>query len=82
MGADEIEERFGGRLRRLRSALGYSQARVATEIGAYQTTIAKIETGVRRIGLSEAVRIASVFGLTVDEMVSEDRVTATVVVED
>jgi transcriptional regulator with XRE-family HTH domain len=68
----DTAESFAQWLREARTAAGLSQQKVADALRAQgytafmQTTIAKIERGVRPVRLDEAVAITALFGATVD----------------
>lgn len=71
---------FGKRLRVLREQWGYSQeelARVMQDAGFkwQQTTTAKTEAGKRPVRLNEAHVLAAHFGVTLDDMLSEEFIT-------
>lgn len=63
------ESALGEKLRDWRKARGWSQARMAEELGVkgfemHQTTVAKIENGSRPLRVAEAVAISEVMGMT------------------
>jgi transcriptional regulator with XRE-family HTH domain len=67
------ETRFRRELRRLRTASGQSQNSLATELSRpgqefHQQQIDRIENGTRKVRLNEAMRIATYFNTTLDEM--------------
>lgn len=77
---DGAEKVFGKRLRVLREQWGYSQeelARVMQDAGFkwQQTTTAKTEAGKRPVRLNEAHVLAAHFGVTLDDMLSEEFIT-------
>lgn len=55
---------FGARLRERRQALGWSQERLADEVGMHWTAISQLERAVRVPSLRTVVRLAA--GLEVD----------------
>lgn len=59
---------FGLRVRELRTALGWSQERLADECGLHRTYIGAIERGERNVSLRNIERIASAFGLTIHQL--------------
>jgi transcriptional regulator with XRE-family HTH domain len=74
---DGAEKVFGTRLRVLREQWGYSQeelARVMQKAGFkwQQTTAAKTEAGKRPVRLNEAHVLAAHFGITINDMLSEE----------
>jgi transcriptional regulator with XRE-family HTH domain len=68
------EERFTANLRRLREAKGWSQNELATQMrrkgwGSFrQTTISRLEKGEQSVRIGEARALASLLGVTVDDM--------------
>lgn len=68
------EQRFGTRVRTLRKNLEKSQQDIAEALAArhglnlHQTAVAKIEAGTRPVKLTEALAIADVLGVHVDEL--------------
>lgn len=56
------------RLRGMREARGWSQGRLAEEVGVSRQTINAIETGRFDPSLPLAMRLARVFGHTVEEV--------------
>ena len=63
--------RFGDNLRRLRTMNGYTLQELAGESGVAMATIGQIEHGAS-CRLATALRLAAVFGVTVDEMAREE----------
>lgn len=60
------------RLRELREAKGWSQARLANELGTRQARISDLETGrVQRIDLPLLDRLARVLGVDVAELLQQ-----------
>jgi transcriptional regulator with XRE-family HTH domain len=78
---ETADAHFGRRLRALREERGLSQQHVVNALlnhgilNWHQTTVAKIEAGSRPVRLSEAMACASLFGLTVDEMLIDPEST-------
>ncbi|MBM0125612.1 helix-turn-helix domain-containing protein [Pimelobacter simplex] len=73
--AETAERRLGVRLRREREARGWSQQEVANRLGdrgisLHMSAIAKIEAGSRTVRLNEAVALAEVFDMKVEELSS------------
>jgi transcriptional regulator with XRE-family HTH domain len=69
---------YGKRLKSLRERAGWTQPalaelinRVRPEWRWHQTTIAKIEAGSRSLKLEDLLAYAEVFGLTLDQLVTE-----------
>lgn len=75
--AGTINETFGQRVRDIRQQLGLSQRQVATMMASthgtpwHQTTVAKTETGERPVKLSEAVALATAFGVPVADLLAD-----------
>lgn len=66
----EFDEEIGQRIRSLRETAKSTQEYVASEIGINRTALGLIEAGERKIYVHELVKLAKVFCLTVDEIVS------------
>ncbi len=62
------EERLAGHIMRERRAAGLTQAELGALCGMPQPTMQKLETGKRPIRYNEAVLIASLLGLQLDDM--------------
>jgi transcriptional regulator with XRE-family HTH domain len=67
------------RVRQLREQTGLTQRQVADLMTAaghrmHQTTVAKIEAGDRPVSVGEAVRLAGVFGVAMDALLTEPAV--------
>ena len=63
-----ILERFGGRLRKLRTKRGVSQEAFALECGLDRTYISGIERGKRNVSLRNMEIIARALGISISEM--------------
>lgn len=80
--ADQIEDAARANLLRMREVRGWSQSELARRLGdagipgIHQTTIARIEAGTRPIRLAEAVALARIFELRVDDLVESDDASA------
>ena len=57
------------RLKELRKNKGLSQLRLATELNTTQNTISRYETGEREPGISELIKIADYFNVSVDYLI-------------
>ena len=57
------------RLRELRKSKGISQLRLALDLNTNQNTISRYETGEREPGISELIRIADYFDVSIDYLV-------------
>ena len=64
----DILERFGQRVRELRSAQGYSQETFAHQVGLDRTYIGGIERGERNVALRNIEKIATTLGLSIAEL--------------
>lgn len=54
------------RLREIRRAKGISQLKLAMDLNTNQNTISRYETGEREPGITELIRIADYFHISVD----------------
>ena len=63
-----ITTRFGNRLRILRTAQGISQEKFALSIDMDRTYYASVENGKRNISIKNIEKIASGFGIHLDEL--------------
>ena len=57
------------RLKELRKKKGISQLRLATDLNTTQNTISRYETGEREPGISELIKIADYFNVSVDYLI-------------
>ena len=57
-------------VRAARQARGWSQAQLAEVLGLDASGVSRLEAGRKRIGLAEAVRIASALGVNLDRLVA------------
>ena len=64
----DILERFGQRVRELRSEQGYSQEGFAAECELDRTYVGGIERGERNLALRNIERIAETLGLSIAEL--------------
>ncbi len=65
---EDIRERFGLRLRELRLEKGWSQESLANHADIDRTYIPGIESGRRNVSIVVIEKLASVFNLTVSEL--------------
>ncbi|WP_119068771.1 helix-turn-helix domain-containing protein [Rubrobacter indicoceani] len=65
------QEELGGRLRRARSEAGITQGDAGRAAGLDDTAIAKIERGKRGVGALEIKRLASLYGIPVDDLLED-----------
>lgn len=61
------------RLLSLRTSAGWSQEFVARQMEVSRATIVNWERGNTEPSISEAVKLAKLFGITVDELLSNDQ---------
>ncbi len=54
------------RLKEIRKAKGISQLKMAMDLNTNQNTISRYETGEREPGITELIRIADYFNISVD----------------
>ena len=55
-----------------RKALGWTQAELAERLGVQRETIARYETGARRLDSEKLLALSRLLGCTVDELLRED----------
>ncbi len=73
-----VNSSFGKRLRRLRKNAGLSQYELAGQIGfRSEKSIRRLEGGVYLPTVETRVRLATVFGITVDDLMGGDVLTGT-----
>lgn len=77
---DSLEAATRARLRELRTARGWTLDRLARASGISASTISRIETGRRRLGLDQLVPLARALGHTVDELLEPPPGTDDVVI--
>lgn len=63
-----IIERFGERIKQLRTELGISQEKFALSIDMDRTYYASIENGKRNVSLKNINKIAKGFGMNLEEL--------------
>lgn len=74
-----VDERFGQRLKKMREGEGWTQPQMADLLSdrgiapMHGTTIAKIEAGARSVRINEAVGIADLFEVSLDELLGRQR---------
>lgn len=54
------------RLKQIRKAKGISQIKLAMDLNTNQNTISRYETGEREPGISELIKIADYFNVSID----------------
>lgn len=57
------------RLKEIRKAKGISQLKMAMDLNTNQNTISRYETGEREPGITELIRIADYFNVSVDYLI-------------
>ena len=57
------------RLREIRKARGISQLKLALDLNMNQNTISRYETGEREPGISDLIKIADYFDVSVDYLI-------------
>lgn len=72
-----IEERFGQRVRELRTGRGWSQEKLAEEMTVrgfqlHQTQVGKIESGARPVHLGEVHMLADVLGVALTDLIAAE----------
>ncbi len=68
---DDLDNRFGSLVRRMRKAEGYSQEGFALRAGLHPTYLNSIEQGNRNISIRTADRIAKALGTNLSSLFSE-----------
>lgn len=72
-GPDPVDIAVGARVRVLRNARGFSQSKLAEDIGVTFQQVQKYERGANRISISMLTRIAHSLGTTLPDLVNEER---------
>ena len=67
----ELLVAFGRAVRRLPTARGLSQERLAEDVGIHRTYIGDVERGLRNVGLLNVDRVAHAFGTDLAGLMSE-----------
>ena len=63
---------IGNRIRQIRDLLQYTQAALAERLGRSRTWLANIESGKQRLFVDDALRIARIFGISLDALVGDE----------
>lgn len=63
--------KIGGKIRRLRDQLGFSQESLAFELGLTQPSYARLEKADERISIIRLIQIAQILNTTVSELIDE-----------
>ena len=66
----EIQQRLGEKIRKLRSEKGFSQESFADECRLHRTYMGSIERGERNVTLKSLRTIATALGVTVSELLN------------
>jgi transcriptional regulator with XRE-family HTH domain len=74
--ANSIDAYVAGRLRSFRKQLGISQSEIAKELGVTFQQVQKYEAGINRIGAGRLFQLASLFGISVQELFPKSVSTA------
>lgn len=64
-------EELGTRLRRSRERSGYTQEEAGRALGLDDTAVAKMERGRRRVGALELKRLASLYGISTEDLLDD-----------
>lgn len=85
--ADTPEKACADQVRRLRIERGWSQAELAARVAGSlpkwaQTTVAKTEAGTRPVRVNEAAALASALGVSLAELLHQQREVSTLKVEE
>lgn len=64
-------EALGRRIHQLREYHGFSQGDVATYLGTSRSSVSLIESGNRKLDSLELKKLSTLFGLSVDEMLTD-----------
>jgi broad specificity phosphatase PhoE len=65
---DKFKTALAKKVRGLRKNLGFSQEEIAKKMNLHRPTISQIESGEREISAEELVKLAMIFGVTIDEL--------------
>lgn len=77
-GVARLDELFGQRMKTLRDARRMPQQHIANTMTMvyghrwYQTTVGKIESGTRPVKLTEAVAVAAILGVPLEDLLTEN----------
>lgn len=69
----DIKKEFGGAVRKLREAQGWSQENLAEAANLHRTYISGIESGARNPTLTVIVRLAAALGVTPAELLMQEK---------
>lgn len=65
---------LGEKISQIRARRGFSQEELAKAIGVSRSSLTQIENNNRNISAEELIRIADVFGMSIDEIVANDAI--------
>jgi transcriptional regulator with XRE-family HTH domain len=68
-----VLQAFGNRVRDIRTRLGWSQERLASECGLHRTYVGAIERGERNVSLLNIEKIATALDVSMAELLIEDK---------
>lgn len=71
---DGIEKRFGKRILELRKERGWSQQELAKKLGTSGVIVGRYERGEMMPSIKVASKLAEVFAVTIDSLISEHEV--------
>ena len=63
---------IGNRIRQTRDLLQYTQAALAQRLGRSRAWLANIESGKQRLFVDDALKIARIFGISLDALVGDE----------
>lgn len=66
----EVDRALARRLRAIRGRFGYSQQQVAMALSLHRESITEIEQGRRAVKATEFARLASLYRMTMDELMA------------
>lgn len=66
------KQKLAGRIKRFREDLSFSQEELASKLGLPRPSISQIESGQRDISSMELVKLAKIFEVSVDDLLSPD----------
>lgn len=69
--ADDIRQRFGTRLRELRTRAGHSQEKLGELAGLHRTFVSMVERGERNVTLATVEKIAIALDLPMAELMPD-----------
>jgi transcriptional regulator with XRE-family HTH domain len=65
----DIRRRFGANLRNIRTRVGFTQARLAAEVGVDRAHISAMERGQQNVTLLTLWHVSVALGVTPDELI-------------